>query len=254
MARMSLNLISSTVTGNCAAYGGGGIFLGNPNGGYTGTAYILNSIVANNEIFPCGAPPPYANPSDIDGVVTAKSSLIGTNEDISLTDLGGNQIGSNGSEIDPMLLPLADNGGPTWTHALMPGSPAINAGDPAAVAGVDPTPLYDQRGVGFPRVIGPQIDLGAFEYSQTLSLDGDIDVDGDDLDTLCLAIQNMSTDPLLDIDGNGAIESADLVEYLALIGSQFGDANLDGNVDVSDFNIWNQHKFTVQDPALPDVG
>src|SRR5207247_6061857 len=49
---------------------------------------------------------------------------------------------------DPMLGPLQDNGGPTSTHALMAGSPAINAGDP----NFTPPPSFDQRGPGFPRV------------------------------------------------------------------------------------------------------
>lgn len=57
---------------------------------------------------------------------------------------------------DPRLAPLADNGGWTWTHALMSGSPAIDHGN----AGTFDT---DQRGTGFPRVIGSGADIGAFE-------------------------------------------------------------------------------------------
>ena len=56
---------------------------------------------------------------------------------------------------DPLLGPLADNGGPTFTQALLPGSPAIDAG--VAVAGV----TTDQRGV--PRPQGTAPDIGAFE-------------------------------------------------------------------------------------------
>ena len=58
---------------------------------------------------------------------------------------------------DPDLLPLAWNGGPTQTLALGPGSPAIDAGNNAA--GLE----YDQRGAGYPRVIGASADIGAFE-------------------------------------------------------------------------------------------
>ena len=58
-----------------------------------------------------------------------------------------------------LLGPLADNGGPTWTHAPQVGSLAIDAGDPAFA----PPPQYDQRGPGFLRVIGEHIDIGAFE-------------------------------------------------------------------------------------------
>ena len=58
-------------------------------------------------------------------------------------DVDGNLIGGPGyGFVDPLLGPLADNGGPTLTHALLPGSPAINAGDPTAVAGVGGVPVH----------------------------------------------------------------------------------------------------------------
>lgn len=62
---------------------------------------------------------------------------------------------------DPFLLPLADNGGPTSTHALPPGSPAIDAGDNAICAAI-PVSGKDQRGVVRPQ--GERCDLGAFEW------------------------------------------------------------------------------------------
>jgi len=86
------------------------------------------------------------------GAVAPGVTLSGTN----------NLFGS-----DPLLAPLADNGGPTLTHALLPGSPAINAGVPALVADVDDTPEYDQRGAPFSRVVGTAIDMGAFEAPET---------------------------------------------------------------------------------------
>lgn len=58
---------------------------------------------------------------------------------------------------DPRLLPLANNGGPTRTHALAADSPAIDAGSEADVG------PYDQRGVGYPRLVGSMKDIGAFE-------------------------------------------------------------------------------------------
>jgi hypothetical protein len=60
------------------------------------------------------------------------------------------------SNTDPRLAPLADNGGSTPTMALLPGSPAIDAGDDSAC------PPTDQRGV--PRPIGAHCDIGAFEF------------------------------------------------------------------------------------------
>jgi hypothetical protein len=66
-----------------------------------------------------------------------------------------NQIGTPGRPIDPRLAPLGSYGGPTRTFALLPGSPAIGAGDPN-------TPdTTDQRGL--PRVAGGPTDIGAFQ-------------------------------------------------------------------------------------------
>jgi len=77
------------------------------------------------------------------------------------SDSGGGVLTGLGDQIntDPMLGPLQDNGGPTFTHALLPGSPAIDAGDP----NFTPPPFYDQRGPGFARVANGRIDKGSFE-------------------------------------------------------------------------------------------
>ena len=110
--------------------------------------------------------------------MAAQYSLIGNAQDTSLTeapvglpDANGNLIGGpiHGT-IDPLLGPLADNGGPTFTHALLAGSPAINAGDLAAVAGVNGVPEFDQRGMPFGRVFNGRIDIGAFEYQEPSDL------------------------------------------------------------------------------------
>ena len=59
--------------------------------------------------------------------------------------------------LDPLLSPLANNGGPTATHALSFDSPAVDMGNDNAAVG------YDQRGIGYPRTIGANVDIGAFE-------------------------------------------------------------------------------------------
>jgi hypothetical protein len=73
---------------------------------------------------------------------------------VSNTPAGGDSF------TDPKLGPLANNGGPTLTMALLPGSPAIDAGDTAAA------PPTDQR--GFPRPAGLAADIGAFEYGSVM--------------------------------------------------------------------------------------
>ena len=70
----------------------------------------------------------------------------------------------NGSSLGP----LQNNGGPTWTHALLPGSNAIDGGDPVrGCIGPNSFPLVkDQRGAE--RVVGIRCDIGAFEYARQL--------------------------------------------------------------------------------------
>lgn len=99
--------------------------------------------------------------------LTINYSLIGHNANTGLTeaqtpDASGNLIGSAAEAgiVDPMLDMLADNGGPTETHALMAGSPAIDAGDPSIV--FNPAE-HDQGGAPFARISGGRIDMGAFD-------------------------------------------------------------------------------------------
>jgi hypothetical protein len=80
--------------------------------------------------------------------------IVSTNGCILINNTSGNLYG-----VDPLLGPLQNNGGLTFTHALLLGSPAINAGGAA-----DTTP-FDQRGV--PRPQGPASDIGAYEFSYT---------------------------------------------------------------------------------------
>ena len=85
-------------------------------------------------------------------------------------DDGGGFLTGHGDQIntDPLLGPLQNNGGPTFTHALLAGSPAIDTGDP----NFTPPPLFDQRGPGFNRVVNGHIDIGSFEVqTQAVAID-----------------------------------------------------------------------------------
>ena len=93
---------------------------------------------------------------------TATIISLGSNLDSDGTSgfingVGGNIVGTVGSPINAMLGPLADNGGPTKTHLLLSGSPAINTGSNTGA------PATDQRGVKRP--IGANADIGAVEVS-----------------------------------------------------------------------------------------
>ncbi len=109
------------------------------------------------------------------GTDLASNAINGANTNTAtVTATGPNLIRSTAATIggpapltgDPLLGPLQNNGGLTPTMALQPGSPAIDAGSNAAVPAVLTT---DQRGPGFPRVLGPAVDLGAFETGNGLA-------------------------------------------------------------------------------------
>jgi hypothetical protein len=103
---------------------------------------LVNTIVALNT----GSSP------DVSGVfLSLGHNLIGATNGSSGFSAPGDQVGLN-----PQIGPLANNGGPTPTMPLLPGSPAIDAADTAAA------PATDQRGA--PRPVGPAADIGAYEY------------------------------------------------------------------------------------------
>jgi hypothetical protein len=83
-------------------------------------------------------------------------NFIGSRSGCSFTKAGGDITGRIDFPLDPKLGPLQDNGGPTWTHALLEGSAAIDAGDDSAA------PTTDQRGLSR---VGTS-DIGAFELQQ----------------------------------------------------------------------------------------
>lgn len=68
-------------------------------------------------------------------------------------------MGTASSPLVPGIGPLGDNGGPTPTHTLLPGTPAVDAGNATHIADLS----YDRRGPGFPRQVGVRPDIGALE-------------------------------------------------------------------------------------------
>jgi CSLREA domain-containing protein len=143
-----ITLTNSTVTGNSATQGGGGITQGLDDD----VLVLTNSLVAQNSA------PTGPDLFGIVGSVHARFSLIGDGSGSGITNTDGNQVGNvppYTAPIDPKLGPLALNGGPTRTHALLLGSPAIDAGSTADC------PATDQRGVSRPQ--GAGCDIGSYE-------------------------------------------------------------------------------------------
>ncbi|HKU61035.1 MAG TPA: choice-of-anchor Q domain-containing protein [Gemmatimonadales bacterium] len=135
-------IYNSTITRNSASEGGG-IHL---EGGLV--VSLRNTIVAQNRA---------VTGPDLFGPGTdALFSLIGDGSTSELIDgVGGTRVGTTKAPIDPKLAPLADYGGPTRTHQLLLGSPAIDAASSADCA------ITDQRGVQRPQ--GAACDIGSFE-------------------------------------------------------------------------------------------
>jgi len=166
-----LKLNDSTLSNNSARQGGGGIF----NRGEAGHAIldISNSTLSGNSGVDGGGIirnfGRLANAAVIDTILKAETMPSIQNEQGSVTsrgynlssDSGGSVLTAPGDRIntDPKLGPLQSNGGLTDTHALLSGSPAIDAGDPNFTL----PPQFDQRGGGYPRVVNGRIDIGAFE-------------------------------------------------------------------------------------------
>ena len=116
-------------------------------------------ILSNGGVINLGSSIVAGNDTDVSGAIYSLGyNLIGDATGATITgDTATNLVGAAASPLN--LGALVDNGGATQTIALLPGSVAINAGDPAFV----PPPDYDQRGAGFPRVINGRIDIGAYE-------------------------------------------------------------------------------------------
>ena len=150
---LSVQITNSTITDN-VANGTSGDFQG--GGGITdfaGNVTAKNTLIAGNTAA-TGDP-------DVRGsFISQGNNLIGdVGSTTGFTDgVNGDQIGTSGSPIDPLLGVLQDNGGPTQTHALLAGSPAIDTGSNTGA------PATDQRGA--PRPQGTAVDIGAYEAEE----------------------------------------------------------------------------------------
>lgn len=175
-----LTIENSTISGNTSAGGGGGILV--QDGGASAASVTLRHVTitgntADADANGTGDGGGIMIESTFAGTTSMTSSILAGNTDASPAtkhpdcSVGAAPLGSGGSNVfgsttgcsitgsdignvfgDPMLGPLASNGGPTPTHALVPGSPAIDAAEPAGA------PATDQRGAprGSP-------DIGSYE-------------------------------------------------------------------------------------------
>jgi hypothetical protein len=259
-------IINSTITGNVATLGGGLYNLG-------GLVLLESSTITENQSLSTtgGGIANWANGGSLTRV---ESSIVAGNigGDVDFFEFGAgassfqsdghniigtgaavtafNQVGDQTGIIDPLLGPLADNGGFTQTHALLPGSPALNSGKPSIAYDVN---VFDQRGAPFFRVAPASspsfmvIDIGAYEAQTAPSADFDVDGDVDGADFLAWQ-RGFSKANAKRADGNSDddtdTDASDLAAWAASYGqveiAPSADFDSDGDVDGADFLTWQR--------------
>ena len=151
----ALTVTNSTVSGNTADTLGGGI-------ANLGALNLGSSTITKNVAGQSGGGISSFGPSD---VVNSTSSIVAGNTGGNISVLGGLNTNTNNLiDVDPLLGPLADNGGPTKTHALLPGSPAFNAGlAPVHVYELDGS-LTDTKGGPDLVALGGTLTAGGYDF------------------------------------------------------------------------------------------
>ena len=181
--RLALSMTNSTVSDNLLSHGGSGgaVYNSDSPSSFTVTNCTLtansgpaliaggSSSVVRNTIL---AGSVGGTGSDASGAFTSQGhNLVGNADGSTGFGAAGDQLGSAAAPLNPRLGPLADNGGPTPTHALLAGSPALDAGNNSLAVDRNGNPLTtDQRGTGFPRFADAAdadttqtVDIGSFE-------------------------------------------------------------------------------------------
>jgi predicted outer membrane repeat protein len=212
----------STITNNTSNFLNVGSGVASQGNAATQTR-VLSSIIAGNVGSAAGTG------SDVDSVdanftnsfVSLGYNVIGTGNSAAVF----NQTGDKSGITNPLLGPLDSNGqAPNvlfelQTHALLAGSPAINAGSPSFNPNAfTPAMTTDQRGAGFARVKSGRIDAGSFESDLAPALPADF-------------------------NGNGMVDGNDFLAWQRNFGKTGaikadGDANGDGNVNAADLTAW----------------
>jgi CSLREA domain-containing protein len=188
-------ILYSTIASNTAGTDGGSI--GGGGGIYAegSSATVYDTVVSGNHHTVPGDPPTIA-PNDCTGSFGGRTNLVSTKSTCVISGL----------ETDPFLGSLKLNGGSLPTHALLPGSPAIGAGDGGDCALV----VGDERGAHRPA--GAACDLGAYEYDAN----GDVNGDGmrDVADVFFVINFLFAGGPapmgLADVNGDGKTDIADV--------------------------------------------
>lgn len=245
----NVDFTNITVSGNLALFDGGGVYVGASDAQFSnvtivdnqadsdnngsgsggglfnsGTLTLRNSILAQNTANAGMGPDCFGGPITSDGY-----NIIGSDADCTITPPQGDPASTDLYGVDPLLGPLADNGGPTQTRALLAGSPAIDGGDPAGcVDGNGSAVTTDQRGQIRPS--GPRCDIGAFELGSSdleiVKTASAAQVDTGDEFSYTLTVTNNGPGKNFDIEVSDAVP-AELA--LVSVGSDQADCSSAGN-------------------------
>jgi CSLREA domain-containing protein len=208
----TLTVTSSTLSGNSARPIGGSGGIRNSNG----TLTLANTIVAGSTDGEGSATNDYRETGDSVVFNAEGVNIVETYDTITITPGGDGTIISG----DPLLGPLQDNGGPTLTHLPQGGSPAIDAGDNAALS--ESTLGYDTNGDGdqddtldsdqrgFARIVNTTVDIGAVEVGA-----GDITYNiSIGTDSTAEGTSGATTDVTVTVTRSGATTDASSVDVM----------------------------------------
>ena len=146
----NFNILNTTISANQSASRGGGLFA------TTGRMLVQNTIIAGNTSISQG---PDVFGTNVN-IVAVSTNIIGNNANANLAFPAGPLVGTPIAPLNPQIGALADNGGPTKTHSLLRGSPAVNAGTSTNRPVLTDADATDQRGIT--RILAT-VDIGAFE-------------------------------------------------------------------------------------------
>ena len=172
-ATETMVIANSTISGNHASGAGGGMFAK-----YRPLEVDNSTITGNTAVFDFGAGLYLYTDTEIESTIvagnTSQDGLLASDVGgaASITITGANNlivaptlpVPPDTISADPMLGPLQDNGGVTMTHALLPGSPAIDHGNNIKVFAYDQRRSDEATPYGYERVVGANADIGAFEF------------------------------------------------------------------------------------------
>jgi CSLREA domain-containing protein len=245
-----VTMTNVTFSGNTAGSAGGGIY-----NGFAGSQMtLLNATLAGDsapaaqEISHDNTGPFHLKNTIIAGTTAGKNcagTLSSDGHNLASDATCGLTHGGDKKNMDPVLGPLADNGGPTQTRALLAGSPAIDVG-----SGDCPPPATDQRGTVRPQ--GAGCDIGAFELVIAARIWGDNRCDGnvDATDALADLLNVAGVPPISQAEP--CTDIGDSVDVQGFSPHMWGDVDCSGSTDSAD--ALRIERFVAGLPVAPISG